>query len=1286
MRRPFRLFFSVNDRLHEELSAIARKHQAIRVHERGVAIWTTAAVLLAAAVGTAQLWPAAAAWLTPLLITALAGAGIAVFVCIVGDQLDLRDAARRIEQQHPELKSALSTAAEQTPGSDGQLHFLQRRLIEKTLAHATAELWGDAPQRQARWLGAAHLVAILAAIGFATLAWEQATPFSLRLPAMAGPRGPIAGSGIEVTPGDTEVERGSTVVIAARFNDEFPAAATLVWQRADGATGRDPMARSLSDPVFALTLPEVPADVVYHVEYDGGSTADFALTVYDLPSLVRADASLDYPDYTGLTDRTLADTRRVSAVEGTLLNYEFAVSRPVQDAILVTDDGEQIELLSRNPERTLFGLELTLEQSLRFELQLATAEGRTDPDPAEFRIEVLPNERPELKLAFPRGDQRVSPIEEIQLEGDVRDDFGITNYGLAFAIGVEDPEYLSFAPLNAEGRTVEVAFNHLLALEPRDVEVDELITWFIWADDLGPDGEERRTTSDLFFAEVRSLDEIFRENAGGGGQQGQQGGGGGPAGELIEIQRQISIAIWKLQQAGDPGPSYVEDVSVLRDSQEQARAQLAELRGQLDNPRLLGAAELADQSMNLAANELGNAADDESITPLDPAWTGAQSAYRALLKLQPRETNVAQGNGGGGGGRRSQQQLNQLRFRQDENRYATESEAQAPTSPEDRAQLNVLSRLRDLARRQQDLNERLQELQTALAAAADEAEREEIRRELKRLEEEQRRMLADLDDTRQRVDEMRAGEQREQARDQLEQTRDDMQRAGEQLSRGEVSSALAAGSRAQESLEDTGEELRQSSSSRFAEQMREARRQARELTEAQRELNEQWDDATEAPPSLEESNDRNGQLASAIDEQIERHEQLLDSIRDIAEDSEGTEPTLHRQLYDLLRDQGISGPGERLSASSELVRRGFPDEARRQQNGVGQEFEQLQRAIERAADSVLGDESTELRFAQNELSDLARELGGERPADQPGNEPGQQPGQGTPGGTDGEELASMLPNGQQPGPGAAGSGEEDPEGQGRGLRPGEGEQTAPGAGTDPSTQPGQQLAGTSPGENGTQPGMTPGQTPGGQQPGQQPGQEPGGPSGQGGGQQPGSAVAQNGEPGQQPGGQQPGGQSPGQGGGQGGGENQTPGGLGDIAEALGERTLSPGGGGGGDRRGPITGQGFGEWADRLRTVESLLEEPELRQRLAAARAQAEEMRGDFQRHGETPQWELLESGVVAPLQEASAWLKQELARREDPEVLQPIDRDPVPEKYAEAVSRYYESLAEAERRRPTDSR
>lgn len=110
--------------------------------------------------------------------------------------------------------------------------------------------------------------------------------------------------------------------------------------------------------------------------------------------------------------------------------------------------------------------------------------------------------------------------------------------------------------------------------------------------------------------------------------------------------------------------------------------------------------------------------------------------------------------------------------------------------------------------------------------------------------------------------------------------------------------------------------------------------------------------------------------------------------------------------------------------------------------------------------------------------------------------------------------------------------------------------------------------------------------------------------------------------------------------------------------------------------GPISGGEFRSWSDRLRTVEELIERPEARERITEARQAAERMRADYKRHSLPPKWENIDTSVLEPIREVKSWVQQELLRLQDPEVLQPIDRDPVPPPYREAVKRYYEALGD----------
>jgi hypothetical protein len=106
----------------------------------------------------------------------------------------------------------------------------------------------------------------------------------------------------------------------------------------------------------------------------------------------------------------------------------------------------------------------------------------------------------------------------------------------------------------------------------------------------------------------------------------------------------------------------------------------------------------------------------------------------------------------------------------------------------------------------------------------------------------------------------------------------------------------------------------------------------------------------------------------------------------------------------------------------------------------------------------------------------------------------------------------------------------------------------------------------------------------------------------------------------------------------------------------------------------LTGTGYGEWSDRLAQVEEMLDLTDLRAEVGRVRDRARAARTDFTRHGKEPQWDLVQIEMAGPLAEVRQRLTQELARRQTPDALVPIDRDPVPPRYAEIVRHYYERL------------
>ena len=219
-------------------------------------------------------------------------------------------------------------------------------------------------------------------------------------------------NGVSVTPGDASLERGSALVVLARFDGKLPVEAQLVVNPVNDNEQNIPLAKNLADPVFGGGVPQVQGDLKYHIAYSSGRTRDYTITVFDYPRLNHADATIDYPAYTGLPEKTVKDTRRVSAVEGSSLAYSFFLNKPVVSAKWVAKEEPVISLTADATNATIYHTQLKLDQSHRYTLVLVDDAGRTDKLPPEFVLDALKNRPAEVKIDSPRGDQRVSALQE----------------------------------------------------------------------------------------------------------------------------------------------------------------------------------------------------------------------------------------------------------------------------------------------------------------------------------------------------------------------------------------------------------------------------------------------------------------------------------------------------------------------------------------------------------------------------------------------------------------------------------------------------------------------------------------------------------------------------------------------------------------------------------------------------------------------------------------------------------------------------------------------------------
>ena len=1230
--------------LQERLDVVGSRLDQVRLLRGFAAVWVAAALVGLVAVAVVD---GRAATIAGSLAIVPALASVMWVAAVMARRTDEGRVAREIESSFPTLEESLLTAIEQQAAPGRTLGYLQREVVDRVDRHARRVAWRRA-------VPTSRLVGLLLATATSVVMTVAAAAMLLAKPAMAAvPDANPAASvvvldddrlvDVTVDPGRTEVERGFPLAVVATFDRLVPESVTLEWAT-EGTTGSVPMVQSLDDPKVVGRVESVTQPLSYVVKYGDRQAGPFEVTVFDYPRLERADATLRYPSYTRLEDKPLTDVRRLSAVAGTVVELTLTFNKPVAGASLV---GETTFDLTVDPETAIATAAITLEETGEYELRLLDGDGRRNQKPPTFRFTVRENGQPSVKWVRPKRQAAASSLEELPVEAVATDDVGLTRAGLTYEVLGREP--VEVVLTGDELRRGKLPLSHLIPLEELDVSADDLVMLHFWAEDqVAGDGADvvdggtsiaeggataagdtpaaatRRTQSDLLFVEVRPFEQSFRQVESGPSPPKS-------AGECIkiaEVQKQIVEGAWKVRRREvrkAPSRTFVNDTATLADSQATAIRLLEQLMGKLRDADSREHGAEARRAMQTAVDSFREASDTPTIEPVSVGLAEAQRAYQSLLRLRTREICVAKSQGGGGG--QCNCKPSDLELKENRNRYEQQTAPTDEETAEQKEDRQILSRLRELARRQADLNNEIKALQSALHGAKTEQERAEIERRLKRLREQQQELVRDSEKLAERMEAPENRDRFEEERKLLDEAREQAAEAAEALKDRKVTRAAAEATRAEQAMSELRDRLQKRTSSALGKAVRNLQQQSEAARRAQQEIAEQLAGEKQPgnrQPSLrsEQTTDAAGLLQELAD-QSERIGQLTEAMRELVGEAEKSQPLAADALYEAIRETRSRDPRAVVDQMVREVRQRRRSGAGQLQPAAEQGLARLAKGIDEAAEKILADEADALRRAKAELARLQQEMKSELPSSTQakGPKPGEdaKPGHG---GQPGKTRSDAKP-------GVGSSGEPGSEAA---SKPKQGQEPKQGQKPKQGNKPGQ--------------GNTPGQ---GQ--GQGRSLQPSGRTSRGGGLGPESGRMRPNDS------RKPTGQSPSSGGG---------------LQPMGGET-----GGFMDRRerssSPLTGEDYLDWSDRLRNVEEVLSDPDLRSIAAGVRDRAKQLRKEVKRHSAEPNWAIVQESVIEPLAELEREVDRELMRRTSKELV-PIDRVPIPPQYEQQVRDYYRRL------------
>lgn len=166
----------------------------------------------------------------------------------------------------------------------------------------------------------------------------------------------------------------------------------------------------------------------------GSATSEVGeVDVVEAPAVGNFRLRYQYPDYTRLPAKIEEGTGHIETLAGSEVRIEMAANKPIARGQLVFDDNTQLPLIVR--QDGLLQATAIITKPGGYRVQVQDELGFTNQDNLSYRVDVIPDEVPQVDLLAPEPDLEIDEGRVITLEYEARDDFGVRELTLVYRAG-----------------------------------------------------------------------------------------------------------------------------------------------------------------------------------------------------------------------------------------------------------------------------------------------------------------------------------------------------------------------------------------------------------------------------------------------------------------------------------------------------------------------------------------------------------------------------------------------------------------------------------------------------------------------------------------------------------------------------------------------------------------------------------------------------------------------------------------------------------------------------------
>jgi len=318
---------------------------------------------------------------------------------------------------------------------------------------------------------------------------------------------------LKVLPGNIEVLRNSSVDLEAIVEGEAPANISLHTKSINNQYQFEKMLTKNQNGNFHYTIENIKDSTEYFFATDVYSTPKYLISVVELPMVRNIQIKLSYPAYSKIESHYLDENvGDISALKGTLAEIKIVANKRLSEALLNFEKSKDYLLdVKNNTARGKFNIFNTDV----YKAILKDNAQRYNDDPIEYRIIMLEDNYPSIKIVEPGKDVDITEEMNLLLNVEGEDDFGFSGLQLAYQIHNQqetDNDQFSFIQLilenfHEEKFNIEYHWNlKNLNLFPEDV-----VTYYVEVFDNDNISGPKSAKSATYTIRFPSIYEIYSE-------------------------------------------------------------------------------------------------------------------------------------------------------------------------------------------------------------------------------------------------------------------------------------------------------------------------------------------------------------------------------------------------------------------------------------------------------------------------------------------------------------------------------------------------------------------------------------------------------------------------------------------------------------------------------------------------------------------------------------------------------------------------------------------------------